>query len=320
MTQNGVSFGYLLPTREIVMAQAKPDFEQVIALAERAEALAFDSVWVGDSILARPRLEALSTLATIASRTKRVKLGTAVLLPALRNPVILANEVANLDMLSQGRIILGIGIASKSAAIEKEFAACGVSFAHRVSIFEEGVTLLRRLWSEPEVTHSGRHFQLDHVALGLKPVQQGGVPLWMAGTVDAARLRMLRIGDGWFPNPSSPQEFAEGWQRIQELAKETGSDADRLHRCVYTTLNINEDEAQAEKEMRAFFEGYYGTPYEALARTQSMCSGSPKRCADWLRGFVAAGAQTIVVRFGGPDQNGQLERCAKEVLPQVRGS
>ena len=319
MTQNGVSFGYLLPTREIVMAQDKPDFEQVIALAERAEALAFDSVWVGDSILARPRLEALTTLAAIASRTKRVKLGTAVLLPALRNPVVLANEVANLDMLSQGRIILGIGIASKSAAIENEFAACGVSFAHRVSIFEEGVILLRRLWSEPEVTHSGRHFQLDHVSLGLKPVQQPGVPLWMAGTVDAARLRMLRIGDGWFPNPATPQVFTEGWERIQELAKETGSDADRLHRCVYTTLNVNEDEAQSEREMRAFFEGYYGAPYEALARTQSMCSGSPQRCAAWLKEFVAAGAQTIVVRFGGPDQIGQLERCAKEVLPQVRG-
>lgn len=320
MRQNGVSFGYLLPTREIVMAQAKPDFEQVINLAERAESLAFDSVWVGDSILARPRLEALSTLATIASRTKRVKLGTAVLLPALRNPVVLANEVANLDMLSQGRIILGIGIASKSAPIEKEFAACGVSFKHRVSIFEEGVTLLRRLWSEPEVTHSGRHFQLDKVSLGLKPVQQPGVPLWMAGTVDAARLRMLRIGDGWFPNPPSAQAFTEGWERIQELAKESGGDADRLHRCVYTTLNINDDEAQAEKEMRAFFEGYYGAPYEALSRTQSMCSGSPQRCAGWLKDFVAAGAQTIVVRFGGPDQMGQLERCANEVLPLAQSS
>lgn len=320
MTKNGVSFGYLLPTREIVMAQDRPDFGQVIALAERAEALDFDSVWVGDSILARPRLEALTTLATVASRTQRVKLGTAVLLPALRNPVVLANEVANLDMLSQGRLVLGIGIASKSAAIEKEFAACGISFGHRVSIFEEGVSLLRRLWSEPEITHSGRHFQLDRVSLGLKPVQMPGVPLWMAGTVDAARLRMLRIGDGWFPNPASPQVFTEGWERIQELAQETGGDADRLHRCVYTTLNINEDEAQADTEMRSFFEGYYGAPYEALARTQSMCSGSPQRCAQWLKEFAAAGAQTIVVRFGGPDQQEQLERCAKDVLPQVRSS
>ena len=320
MAQNGVSFGYLLPTREIVMAQERPDFDQVITLAERAEALSFDSVWVGDSILARPRLEALSTLATIASRTKQVKLGTAVLLPALRNPVVLANEVANLDMMSQGRIILGIGIASKSATIEREFSACGVSFAHRVSIFEEGVTLLRRLWTEPEVTYSGRHFQLDQVRLGLKPAQQGGVPLWMAGTVDAARLRMLRIGDGWFPNPASAQVFTEGWERIQELAQETGADAERLHRCVYTTLNINDDEAQADREMREFIEGYYSAPYDVMARSQSICSGSPQRCADWIKEFVVAGAQTIVIRFGGPDQSGQLERCAKEVLPQVRNS
>jgi len=320
MAQNGVSFGYLLPTREIVMAQERPDFEQVITLAERAEALSFDSVWVGDSILARPRLEALSTLATIASRTKQVKLGTAVLLPALRNPVVLANEVANLDMMSQGRIILGIGIASKSTTIEREFSACGVSFAHRVSIFEEGVTLLRRLWTEPEVTYSGRHFQLDQVRLGLKPAQQGGVPLWMAGTVDAARLRMLRIGDGWFPNPASAQVFTEGWERIQELAQETGADAERLHRCVYTTLNINDDEAQADREMREFIEGYYSAPYEVMARSQSICFGSPQRCADWIKEFVVAGAQTIVIRFGGPDQSGQLERCAKEVLPQVRNS
>lgn len=320
MTENRVSFGYLLPTREIVMNQINPNFEQVIALAERAEALNFDSVWVGDSILARPRLEALTTLATIASRTKQVKLGTAVLLPALRNPVVLANESANLDMLSQGRLILGIGIASKSAAIEREFAACGVSFARRVSIFEESVTLLRRLWTEPEVTHSGRHFQLDQVSLGLKPVQQAGIPLWMAGAVDAAWLRMLSIGDGWFPNPASPEVFTQGWERIQELAKETGGDAERLYQCVYTTLNINQDEDAAEMEMRTFFEGYYGAPYEALARTQSMCSGSPERCAAWLKDFVGAGAQTIVIRFGGPDQVGQLERCAKEVLPQVQRS
>ena len=315
-----VKFGLVLPNRGPLVGLFTP--QELIGFAEAADSRfpAIDSVWVGDSILARPRLEALTTLATIASRTKQVKLGTAVLLPALRNPVVLANEAANLDMLSQGRLILGIGIASKSEAIEKEFAACGVSFARRVSIFEEGVTLMRRLWSEPEVTHSGRHFQLDHVSLGLKPVQQPGIPLWMAGTVDAARLRILRIGDGWFPNPATPQVFTEGWERIQELAKETGKDANRLHRCVYTTLNINEDEAVAEKEMRTFFEGYYGAPYEALARTQSMCAGSPQRCAAWLKDFVAAGAQTIVVRFGGPDQNGQLERCAKEVLPQVQGS
>ena len=132
MANGEISFGYLLPTREVVMAPGDPDFASMIELAERAEGYGFDSVWCGDSVLARPRLEALSTLSAIAGRTRRVKLGTAVFLPALRNPVILANEVANLDIISQGRVILGVGIASKSPAVEKEFNACGVSFRRRV--------------------------------------------------------------------------------------------------------------------------------------------------------------------------------------------
>ena len=102
------------------------------------------------------------------------------------------------------------------------------------------------------------------------------------------------------------------------MAHETGEDAERLHRCVYTTLNINEDTEQADSEMRAFVEGYYGNPYEAMARTQSLCAGAAADCVNWLNDFIAAGAQTIVLRFGGPDQLGQLERCAKEVLPHVK--
>ena len=112
MANKAITFGFLLPTREIAMALEAPDFRQILDLAERAEALGFDSVWVGDSVLARPRLEALTTLAAVAARTKRVQLGTAVLLPVFRHPVVLANEVANLDLLSQGRRILGLGIAS----------------------------------------------------------------------------------------------------------------------------------------------------------------------------------------------------------------
>src|SRR6185295_4985527 len=102
------TFGFLLPTREIVMNQEVPNFRQILELAERAEGLGFDSVWVGDSVLARPRFEALTTLAAIAGRTQRVQLGTAVLLPMLRHPVVLANEVANLDHIANGRLILGV--------------------------------------------------------------------------------------------------------------------------------------------------------------------------------------------------------------------
>ena len=312
------SFGYLLPTREVVMAPGAPDFESIINLAETAEGHGFESVWVGDSVLARPRLEALTTLAAIAGRTKRVKLGTAVFLPALRNPVTLANEVANLDIISQGRVILGVGIASKTPAVKKEFESCGVDFRYRVSIFEETISVMQKLWREQEVTFNGRHFQLDGVSLGLSPVQKNGIPIWMAASAEKPQRRMLKIGDGWFPNSNSPEAFIKGWQEIEVLAKESGDNAGRLHKALYTTLNINEDKAQADMEMREFIEGYYNMPFETMARTQSVFTGNVSEAQAWLRSFIDAGVETMVIRFGGPDQSGQLEICSKEVLPALR--
>jgi alkanesulfonate monooxygenase SsuD/methylene tetrahydromethanopterin reductase-like flavin-dependent oxidoreductase (luciferase family) len=188
------AFGLLLPTREIVMNQEVPDFRQILDLAEHAEALGFDSVWVGDSVLARPRFEALTTLAAVATRTRRVQLGTAVLLPMLRHPVILANQVANLDLVANGRLILGVGIGGNNPAVAQEFAACGVPIARRVGMFEEGITLMRRLWTEPEVTFQGRYFQVQSVRLGLRPLQQPVVPIWLAGSGDNALRRVLRLG------------------------------------------------------------------------------------------------------------------------------
>src|SRR3954467_4885233 len=114
------------------MSQTVPDFGQVLSLAERAEGLGFSSIWVGDSILARPRFEPLTTLAAVAMRTRRVQLGTAVLTPALRQPVVLANEIANVDHIAGGRLILGLGTAGKSPANEREFPACGLPISPRV--------------------------------------------------------------------------------------------------------------------------------------------------------------------------------------------
>ena len=312
------AFGYLLPTRELLMSQAVPDFRQILELAERAEDLGFDSVWVGDSVLARPRFEPLTTLAAVAARTERVKLGTAVLIPALRQPVVLANEIANLDHVAQGRLILGLGIAAKSPSIAHEFAACGVSMAHRVGLFEEGVTLMRRLWSEPELSFEGRYVHVQDVRLGLRPLQQPSPPLWLAGSVDNAFRRVLRLGDGWFPISPSPEAFAADWERLCSLGREMGRDAQALHRGLYTTLNIDENGDRAEQELRAFVEGYYGVPYEVQASRTGMCAGPAERCAQWLNDFIAAGAQTIVVRFGGSDQLRQLERWVHEVRPRLQ--
>ncbi len=271
-----IAFGFLLPTREIVMNQEVPNFSEILDLAEHAEALGFDSVWVGDSVLARPRFEALTTLAAVAARTQRVRLGTGVLLPMLRHPVLLANEVASLDHVANGRLILGVGIGGNAPAVAREFAACGVLISRRVGLFEESLALLRRLWTEPEVTFQGRYFQLQAVRLGLRPLQKSGVPLWVAGRVDNALRRILRLGDGWLPISSSPEAFKADWDRLRTLGQEMGRDAHDLHRCLYTTLNVNADVAQAERELRAFIENYYGIPYEVQATRNGLCAGSPE--------------------------------------------
>ena len=147
--------GYLLPTREQIM-EGRPDAASLLALAARAEALGYNSVWVGNSVLARPRHDPLTLLAGVAGRVPRVALGTAVLLPALRNPVLLAHQVATLDQVSEGRFILGVGIARDVPNIRAEFAACGVPFEKRVGRMMEGLRLCRALWTGEAVDWDGR--------------------------------------------------------------------------------------------------------------------------------------------------------------------
>src|SRR6266699_5007972 len=147
--------GYLLPTREHVMA-GQPQAAPLLELAERAQRLGFDSIWAGDSILARPRHEPLTLLAAVATRLRRVEIGTAVLLPALRNPVLLAHQVATLDQLAEGRLILGVGIAADVPNIRQEFTAAGVPFEKRVGRLLEGLRLARALWTGHPVHWDGR--------------------------------------------------------------------------------------------------------------------------------------------------------------------
>ncbi len=147
--------GYLLPTREAVM-QGRPETGPLLALAERAEGLGYDAIWVGNSVLARPRHDPLTLLAAVAARTRKVSVGTAVFLPALRNPVVLAHQLATLDRISEGRLVLGAGIAGDVANIRAEFAAAGVPFEGRVGRMMEGLRLARALWTGKPVDWDGR--------------------------------------------------------------------------------------------------------------------------------------------------------------------
>src|SRR5271155_6045691 len=147
--------GYLLPTRERVM-EGRPETAPLLELAARAESLGYDSVWVGDSLLARPRHDPLTLLAAVAARTVKAALGTAVFLPALRNPVVLAHQIATLDRISEGRLVLGAGIASDVPNIRAEFVAAGVPFEGRVGRMMEGLRLAPGLWGGGPGARGGR--------------------------------------------------------------------------------------------------------------------------------------------------------------------
>src|SRR5438105_15103932 len=190
-----VEFGVLLPTREAVMS-GRAETAPLLAMAERAEASGFDSVWIGDSLIAKPRHEPLTLLAAVAARTRRVRVGTAVLLPALRNPVVLAQIVATLDRIAEGRVILGMGIAADVPAIRKEFAAAGVPFERRVGRFLETLEICQALWSRDHVSFSGKHFTLDDVTMEPKPHRPGGPPLWIGRSWPTAFREAARFGAG----------------------------------------------------------------------------------------------------------------------------
>ncbi len=302
-----VKLGYLLPTREQVM-ENRPETGPFLALAERAESLGYDSVWVGDSITARPRHEPLTLLSAVAARTRRVELGTAVLLPALRNPVVLAHGIATLDQISEGRFILGVGIASDVPNIRSEFVACGVPFEKRVGRMLEGLRLCRELWTGRPVTWNGR-WVLEDQAVGPVPCRPGGPPIWIGGMVRASLERVGRFYDGWFPNAPDPERWRSQWAEIHQIAQEAGRDPAQLTGAVYLTLTIDDNQARADQRMNAFIEHYYGRPAAEMRARQATYAGPADGAAAWLSSWVKAGCSHLVLRFAGEHER-HLESVA----------
>ena len=303
-----VRIGYLLPTRESIM-EGKPEAEPLLRLAERAEALKYDSVWIGDSLLARPRHEPITLLAGVAGRTQRVKLGTAVLLPALRNPVLLAHQVATLDQVSAGRVILGIGIASDVPNIRAEFRAAGVPWEKRVGTMMEGMRLCKALWSGKPVDWDGR-WHVEQGVIGPTPHQKGGPPIWGGGSAPAALERAARNFDGWFPTGPDAKRWGEQWRQVQALAREAGRKPEELEAAIYLTIALDDNAARAEQRINDFLFAYYGQRPDLLRQRQACFGGSAQAAADWINGYVSEGARTIVLRFAGEHER-QLETVAK---------
>lgn len=295
--------GYLLPTRERIMA-GEHETGPILALAERAEKLGFDSLWVGDSLLARARHEPLTMLAAVAARTQKAELGTAVLLPALRNPTILAHMAATVDQISEGRLILGVGIGTDVPNVRNEFAAAGVPFEKRVGRVLEGIRLNRAFWSGENVEWDGR-WTVGEGVLAPTPVQPGGPRIWMAAGAPAGLKRTAREFDGWFPIGPDAETLAKRWQAVQEHAAEAGRDPSGITFAVYLTMTLDEDAQAADQRMTDYLGTYYKTKGENMRRIQANYAGSAAGAAEWLQSYADIGAQHIVLRFAGDHEKHQ---------------
>jgi probable F420-dependent oxidoreductase len=311
-----VEFGVLIPTREVVMS-GRPATAPLLALAERAEAAGFDAVWIGDSLTARPRHEPLTLLAAVAARTRRVRLGTGVLLPALRNPVVLAHVVGTLDRVAEGRLILGVGIAADTPAIRKEFSAAGVPWERRVGRFLETLEICRALWSRDGVSVSGKHFTLESVTVEPKPHRPGGPPIWIGGSGPTALREAARF-DAWFPTGPSVDFFAEHFPRVQAAARAAGRAADAVTGAVYVTLALDPDRAAAEQRLHGFLETYYAAPARAILARQACYAGPVEGGVEWLQRWIDAGARHLALRFAGGDQLAQVDEAASRLVPRLK--
>lgn len=310
--------GILIPTRELAMT-GNYQMAPLLSFAEQAEAAGYDSVWTGDSLMARPRLDPLIVLAGVAAVTSRIKLGTAALTAALRQPVIGANLVASLDHASGGRLELALGSGFPVPETAQEFAAVGVPFAERVGRLDETVRLWRQVWRSDQqggqISYRGRYWQLDNLERLPPPAAPGGPKLWLAGS-DIPRVlnRVVQWYDGWLPFLPSPDAYAQAWRRISELAEAHGRSADEITPGMYATITVNNDRKRAKEELESYLQCYYGRSLATMSTVQAYCYGTAEECAAWLAEYVCAGARHLVIRVGSLGSDLPL----KEILEAIR--
>lgn len=276
----------------------------------RAEALGFHSAWVVEQILgAMASLEPVELLAYAAALTDRMRLGSAVLLTALRNPVHLAKSLATIDQLSGGRLIVGVGLGGTP----RVYPAFGLRAERRVARFEEGLTLMKQLWTQPRVTMNGEFFNLDNASMEPKPSQKPYPPLWFGGHHPNALKRAVAMGDGFIgAGSASTATFAEEARQLRTSLADARRDpaAFPIGKRVY--IAVDADRERAARRLAEWFGAFYGKPDLAA---QVCVWGDAAHCAEGLREIVAAGAQFLMLNpvF---DELDQLERLA-ELAPKI---
>ncbi|GIX48481.1 MAG: hypothetical protein KatS3mg131_2692 [Candidatus Tectimicrobiota bacterium] len=311
-----VRFGLAMPN--FTAYPALPDPEGLLRYAERAEALGYESLWVWDHILLGvdphfPILEALTLLAAVAARTRRIRLGTGVLVLPLRNPVVLAKQLASLDQLSGGRLILGVAVGWYA----REFEAVGVPFRRRGRLLEQNLEILTRLWQEDVVEGDYPPHRLRSAVQFPKPVQRPRPPILIGGYVEAALRRAAVLGDGWLTYFYTPDAFARSWARVQQFAREAGKDPEILDNGNQLAICVGRSRAAVEAPLMAWLQHEWDVAAWSESTRDSAIYGTVEECAAQLQAHIAAGVKRLVFipyRY----EPGQVELIAREILPRLQ--
>jgi alkanesulfonate monooxygenase SsuD/methylene tetrahydromethanopterin reductase-like flavin-dependent oxidoreductase (luciferase family) len=330
------SFGLTLANRGVIIGAVT--VPQLFDMAKRGEESGvFDAVWVGDSLLAKPRLESIALLSALAVVTKKVRLavGCMATFPH-RHPALLAQQWTSLDVISGGRAWLAVclgGPNEQSPAQALEHAVMGIKDTERVGRLEEGIVILRKLFNEEKASYKGKYYQFDGVTIQPRPLQNP-LPIWIASNptgltwkdgasapqaaVERGLRRVARLADGWMTNKVTPEEFKSQWTRILTMAKEEGRDPSKIGTALYHNININEDRKAALDETKAFLDKYYTSNFSNKFVEGFTTLGSPKQCIDELKAYFNAGLEHITLRMTSWDQTAQLQRFLKDVAPAFK--
>lgn len=317
-----MKFGFTIPQRATLFGATT--WAEMLDLAGVAdENPLFASLWVGDSLMAKARPEAVALLGALTSSTSRLRLGVGCMASfALREPVMFAEQWATLDYISKGRMQLavctGIGLGGTSA---REGAVWAVRDSERGERMAENIAICRRLWNEEQVSFAGKYRSFEDARINPKPVQKP-CPIWIAANPRPALSgkplrRVAEIADGWMLAQVWPGLFGKLWPKLEGYLRANGRDPETFPNIAYHNVNIAKDRASALEETMRFLHEYYGPVFSAEQAQGWTALGTPEECAADLKQLMRSGAKTITLRITGWNQRAQFQRLVDEVLPFV---
>ena len=289
------------------------DMDHIRKFAARAETLAYDSLWLQERIVGDfPMLEPVTLLSYVAAITAKLKLGTSVILLPLRNPLQLAKAYSTLDVMSNGRAIMGVGLGGGHLGSHEDLF--GYMREGRVTRFTEAVQIMKLLWTEPKANFQGRYWNFKDVSMEPKPMQQPRLPIIFGGHHENALRRAVKYADGWMgAGSSSSGSFIRESARLRDMLADAKRDPGTFHFAKRVYLAVDKDNARAERRIREWFGKRYKNA--DLGPKVSIWGGTTE-CTEKIQELVRAGAQQIVFNpmF---DEMEHLEICAKEIMPHL---